>query len=116
MITEFRYYDGGIGCILGEGCNMAKKDRGDNKEIADDVFKSKNREEGVVSQLRQSWELANQMEPKKEGEKKMNKQMHFGNYIMSCPGRATHKISGSGGPSPDTLAMGHRNLHSLNML
>lgn len=54
MITEFRYYGGGIGCILGEGCNMAKKDRGDNKEIADDVFKSKNREEGVVSQLRQS--------------------------------------------------------------
>ncbi|PKU45827.1 hypothetical protein llap_3871 [Limosa lapponica baueri] len=36
IIIEFRYYGGGIGCILGEERNMGKKYRGDNKEIVDE--------------------------------------------------------------------------------
>lgn len=43
IIVEFRYYNGGTGCILREGKNMGKKDWGDNKETVNDILKQKTR-------------------------------------------------------------------------
>lgn len=72
---------------------MGKKDRGDSKEIVDGILKLKNSKRNK-SGIQGKVVIRVSKSSGTYGWRKnlMTKQLSFGNYLKSCPGRAIHMV------------------------